>query len=372
MSGTSADGITAVLAQISGTGEKSTVELIGYMTYPYDSALRERVFNLFKPSQGTVEDVCEMNYVLGGAFGEAANRLIDDLGVSREGVDLVGSHVQTIWHQPLARAVSGYRADSTLQIGEPTVISEVTGLPVVADFRKADMAAGGEGAPLTPYLDYELHRDAEENRVLQNIGGIANLTYLPSNASLDNVVAFDTGPGNMIIDALVKKHTDQSHDVDGGIARKGKPNSTLLTDMLAHPYYALEPPKTTGREVFGEQYSEHVNKRAADLGLAFEGLIATVTRLTAETIINAYRTLPKIDAVYVSGGGARNPAIMDAIRDGLDIPVYDYSVLGVPEEAKEALLMALLANEHIMGTPCNVPAATGAEKKVVLGYSTWI
>jgi anhydro-N-acetylmuramic acid kinase len=372
ISGTSADGITAVLARISGTGEKSEVKLMGYKTYPYGFTLKERVFNLFKPGQGTVEDVCEMNYALGAAFGKAANQLIDDLDVPYEEVDLIGSHGQTIWHQPKATPISGYSANSTLQISEPAVISKVTGLPVVADFRKADMAAGGEGAPLTPYLDYVLHSDVKENRVLQNIGGVANLTYLPANASLDDIVAFDTGPGNMIIDAVVKKHTDLSHDVDGGLAQRGKANHDLLAELLAHPYYGLKPPKTTGREVFGEQYAEEITARAEELGLTFEDLVATVTRLTAKTIIDAYKTLPQIDAVYVSGGGARNPAIMDAIRDGLDSPVLDYSALGIPEEAKEALLMALLANEHVMGTPSNVPSATGAKKRVVLGYCTWI
>ena len=218
MSGTSADGITAALADISGTGDSAKVNLIGYKTYPYTDYMRERVFHLFKPNQGTVQDVCEMNSVIGEAFAGAANSLINDLGLTSEDVDLVGSHGQTIWHQPIAENVSGYNSRSTLQIGEPAVISQKTRLPVVADFRKADMAVGGEGAPLTPYLDYVIHRDPEENRVLQNIGGIANLTYLPAGASVDDVIAFDTGPGNMIIDALVKQYTGVSHDVDGSIA----------------------------------------------------------------------------------------------------------------------------------------------------------
>ena len=188
MSGTSADGITAALAEISGTGELAQVKLIGYKTYPYADDVRERVFHLFKPGHGTVQDVCEMNSVIGEAFAEAANNLINDLGFTHEDVDLVGSHGQTIWHQPKSKSVSGYTSRSTLQIGEPAVISDKTGLPVVSDFRKADMAVGGEGAPLTPYLDYVLHRDPDENRVLQNIGGIANLTYLPSGASVDDVV----------------------------------------------------------------------------------------------------------------------------------------------------------------------------------------
>jgi len=373
MSGTSADGITAVLANISGTGESAQIKLIGYKTYPYVDDVRERVFNLFKPGHGNVQDVCEMNSVIGEAFAEAANNLINHLGVEDD-VDLVGSHGQTIWHQPVAESVSGYGSRSTLQIGEPAVISVNTGLPVVSDFRKADMAVGGEGAPLTPYLDYVLHRDPDENRVLQNIGGIANLTYLPAETSVDDVIAFDTGPGNMIIDALVKKNTGASHDVDGSIAFRGEVNQILLDKLLDHPYYTLKPPKTTGREVFGEHYSEKIAEKAKELNLSLEDLIATVTRLTVETIIQAYEThLPEeFDAVYVSGGGSKNPAIIEGLRDRYNTPVHDYSTLGIPSEAKEALLIALLANEHIMGTPSNIITATGAKRSVILGYSTLV
>ena len=374
MSGTSADGITAALAKFTGTGENVAVELIGYKTYPYDEKVRNRVFSLFKPDRSTVRDVCEMNFVMGEAFAEAADNLIADLGVQCGDVDLIGSHGQTIWHQPEAPLVSRFSANSTLQIGEPAVISEKTGFPVIADFRKADMAVGGEGAPLTPYLDYVLHRDRDENRVLQNIGGIANLTYLPASASISDVIAFDTGPGNMIIDALVKRFTGESLDVDGSLARSGEINSVLLDELMAHPYYSQRPPKTTGREVFGVGYSEEIASRARELGISLESLIATVTAHTVETIIHAYKTyLPdEIDAVYVSGGGAKNPAIVDGLRKGLNVPVYDYSSLGFPGEAKEAVLMALLANEHVMGTPCNVISATGVRRQVVLGYCTWI
>jgi len=373
MSGTSADGITAALTEIRGTGTDAKVELLGYKTYAYDEELQSRVFKLFNPDKCTVQDVCEMNFVLGAAFADAANRLIRDLGVTVEDVDLIGSHGQTIWHQPHAEPVAGYCADSTLQIGEPAVISEKTGLPVVSDFRKADMAVGGEGAPLTPYLDYVLHRNQRENRILQNIGGIANLTFLPAGSRPEDVAAFDTGPGNMIIDALAKHYTGQSHDADGRLALSGKVNYMLLDELLAHPYYSQKPPKTTGREVFGEQYAAKVAARGEELGIKPEDLIATVTMLTVQTIINAYESLSaRIDAVYLSGGGAQNPAIVQWLREGLKVPVIDYSVLGVPSEAKEAVLMALLANEHVLGTPSNIVSATGARKRVVLGYCTWV
>ena len=359
ISGTSADGITAAYTEITGTGETTEIDLIGYATYPFTEATRERVFKLFKPGLAKVQDVCEMNIILGEAFGDAANQLINDLSLTD--VDLIGSHGQTIWHQPNQKA--------TLQIGEPAVISAKTRLPVVADFRKADMAAGGEGAPLTPYLDYVLHRDPSERRVLQNIGGIANLTYL----GVGDVVAFDTGPGNMIIDAVVKRHYGDTHDVDGAIARKGNVNHELLDELLEHPFYKEKPPKTTGREVFGEHYAEQIAKRAKELGLTNEDFVATVTQLTVQTIIEAYENyLPSFDAVYVSGGGARNPVIVEGLSEGLDVPVLDYSELGFSSEAKESVLMALLANEYVMGTPSNLPSVTGADKKVVLGYATWV
>ena len=372
MSGTSVDGITVALTDITGTGEGVKIDLLGYWTYPYNVEVRKRVFDLFNPGAGTVQDVCEMNYVVGEAFGEAANHLMDDLGVSRDKVDIIGSHGQTIWHQPDATAVSGYSAKSTLQIGEPAVISEKTGLPVVSDFRKADIAVGGEGAPLTPYLDYVLHRDPVENRVLQNIGGISNLTYLPADALHRDVIAFDTGPGNMIIDALMKHYTGASYDVDGVFASRGVADTRLLEELLSHQYYPQRSPKTTGREVFGDAYSEKVAARADELNLCPEDVVATVTQLTVDTIINAYKQLPGlIDAVYVSGGGAKNPVIVEGLRNGLKAPVYDYSVLGVQGEAKESMLVALLANENVMGTPSNIVSATGAERRVILGYCTW-
>jgi len=221
MSGTSADGVTAALTEIAGTGATAAVRLLAHGTYPYPDEVSRRLFSLFTPGASTVKDVCEMNFVVGECFADAALRLLSEHGLGVSEVDAVGSHGQTVWHQPNAEPVAGVCAASTLQIGEPAVISSRTGLPVVADFRKADMAAGGQGAPLTPYLDYVLHRHPASSRVLQNIGGIANLTYIPASAAPGDVVAFDTGPGNMIIDAVAKHYTGGSRDVDGSLARMG-------------------------------------------------------------------------------------------------------------------------------------------------------
>jgi len=373
MSGTSADGVTAALTEITGTGAYATVRLLAHGTYPYPEGVRASLFNLFTPGASTVRDVCEMNFVVGECFAQAALRLLEDNELSPGDVDLVGSHGQTVWHQPRAEPVGGVAAASTLQIGEPAVISMRTGLPVVADFRKADMAAGGQGAPLTPYLDYVLHRHPSKSRVLQNIGGIANLTFIPASAAPEDIVAFDTGPGNMVIDAVARRYTGLSHDVDGRLARSGSIHPGLLSELLGHPYYGVPPPKTTGREMFGEHYTSEVIKRGEALGLKPADTAATVTALTAETIADAYtRHLPgDFDEVYVSGGGSRNPALMDMLRSRLGAPVHDYSELGMPGEAKEAVLVALLANEHVMGTPANLPSATGAGKRVVLGSLTW-
>ena len=374
MSGTSADGVTAALTEIAGTGADATIRLLAHGTYPYPEGVRACLFSLFTPGASTVRDVCEMNFVVGGCFASAALRLLQEHGLSPGDADLVGSHGQTVWHQPRAEPVAGVAAASTLQIGEPAVISKDTGLPVVADFRKADIAAGGQGAPLTPYLDYTLQRSPTKSRVLQNIGGIANLTFIPASAAHKDVIAFDTGPGNMIMDAVAHHYTGLSHDVDGRLARSGSVHPGLLSMLLKHPYYGWAPPKTTGREEFGEQYAAEVIAHGELLGLKPGDIAATVTALTAETIAAAYgRHLPgAVDEVYVSGGGSRNPALMDMLRDRLSAPVHDYSELGFPEEAKEAVLVALLANEHVMGTPGNLPSATGARERVVLGSLTWV
>ncbi len=374
MSGTSADGVTAALTEITGTRATATVRLLAHGTYPYPGEVSRRLFNLFTPGASTVKDVCEMNFVVGECFADAALRLLDEHGLGVSKVDAVGSHGQTVWHQPKAEPVVGVCAASTLQIGEPAVISSRTGLPVVADFRKADVAAGGQGAPLTPYMDYVLHRHPARSRVLQNIGGIANFTYIPASAAPEDVLAFDTGPGNMIIDAVAKHYTGGSHDVDGSLARRGVVHRRLLSELLSHPYYSLGPPKTTGREVFGEHYAAEVVRRGESLGLSPGDLAATVTALTVETIAGSYELLlpGSVDEVYVSGGGARNPAIMEGLRARLSVPVRDYSELGFPGEAKESVLVALLANEHLMGTPCNLPSATGARERVVLGSLTWV
>lgn len=370
MSGTSADGVSAVAVDITGTGTETTLEILGFETYDYPPTLREDVFRLFTPESSTVDTISHMNFVLGEFFAEAALRLMVKFDLDPGEIDAIGSHGQTVHHLPRLRDSYGFKVRSTLQIGEPAVIAEKTMVPVVADFRKADIAAGGEGAPLTPYIDYILHRSPDRGRVLQNIGGIANLTYLPAGASLGDVVAFDTGPGNMVIDAVARRLASEPFDRDGRIAAKGKVDQGLLDDLLGHPYFARSPPKTTGREEFGESYATDFLRRCEERGL--EDAAATATALTVESIARAYEgLLPEggsIDEVYLSGGGAGNLFLVESLRERLDpIPVGLSDDLGLPGDAKEAVLMAVLANEHLAGNPGNVPGATGARRPVVLG-----
>ena len=374
ISGTSADGVSAVATEVTGSGLDTDIEILGFRIYPYPSELREAVFELFSPETSTVDKICEMNFILGEFFAESATKLVEESGLALEEIDLIGSHGQTIHHLPELREAFGYCSRSTLQIGEPAIIAHRTGVPTVADFRKADVAAGGEGAPLTPYLDFILHRHPNRSRVLQNIGGIANLTFLPAGASVDEVVAFDTGPGNMVIDAVVKRLSQGSaaFDEDGEIASRGEADWDLLKTLLAHPYFHRNPPKTTGREEFGEAYASRFIEEGERKGLGFEDLVATATALTVESIARAYGDLLPpgriIDEVYVSGGGAKNRFLMESLASRLgQTPVRENDLLGVPGEAKEAVLMAVLANEFAMSSPANLPRATGAKRAVVLG-----
>ena len=372
ISGTSADGVSAVAVDITGSGTETSLEVLGFETYDYPPELREEVFRLFTPESSTVDTISHMNFVLGEFFAEAALRLMVEHDLDPGEVDAIGSHGQTVHHLPGLRDSYGFRVRSTLQIGEPAVIAERTMIPVVADFRKADIAAGGEGAPLTPFLDYILHRSPDRGRVLQNIGGIANLTYLPAGADLGDVVAFDTGPGNMVIDSVAMRLTSEPFDRDGRIAARGDIDRGLLEELLGHPYFARNPPKTTGREEFGESYAAEFLSICGERGLGLEDAAATATALTVESIARAYEELlpegGSIDEVYLSGGGARNLFLAESLRERLDpIPVGLSDDLGLSGDAKEAVLMAVLANEHLAGNPGNVPGATGARRPVVLG-----
>ncbi len=371
------DGITAALAEICDRGplgEDVHVQLIAYETAPFSKELRQRLMALAE--SGTVSELCSMNFYLGELFAEAALRVIERAGKRPSDVKLIGSHGQTVCHLPRGlEALGEFSRPSTLQIGEIDVIAERTGITTVGDFRPKDMAAGGEGAPLIPYLDWQLFRSDERHRVLLNLGGIANLTYLPAGASLDDVQAFDVGPGNMLIDGAVRALTQQEllYDPEGQLAAQGRVSEELLQILLQHPFIRQVPPKTTGREDFGERFLARVLAEAHELGLSMYDTLATVTAFTAEAVaINCQTFLGSIDELIVSGGGARNLTLLRLLDERLpNVSITTTDAYGIPVEAKEALGFALLAYQAFHQRSNNVPRATGAKRPVIMGKISW-
>ncbi|MFC1715528.1 anhydro-N-acetylmuramic acid kinase [Candidatus Poribacteria bacterium] len=368
MSGTSADGVDAALVEIEGCGLDTNFRLIEFITYPFPEDIQERVLQMFQPASCSVEDVCEMNFVLGNVFAQAALAVIKAAGLEAFEVDLIGSHGQTVCHLPDGPV------RSTLQIGEPAVIAYQTGIVTVGDFRVADVAAGGQGAPLIPYVDFLLLRDDKRSRAVQNIGGISNVTVLPAGGSREDVLAFDTGPGNMMIDETVRLITDgqRSYDRNGEMASKGEPDRRLLQKLLSHPFVNRQPPKTTGREEFGAHFVRGVLDEARRMEISDADLLATVTAYTAECIYRNYELfiLPEhnILEILISGGGLRNLTLMKLLREKFHpVSVRSVEDFGLASDAKEAIAFAILANETIHGNSGNVPGATGADHSVVLG-----
>ena len=361
MSGTSVDAVTATAVQLGGAVPDVHVELLESHQHPIPPDTAEQVR---RPAELSAADVARLNVRIGELFAQAALALIDDLGLSAGDVDAIASHGQTIAHLP--------EEGATLQIGEPSVIAERTGMLTVAEFRYRDMAAGGQGAPLVPLADYALFRNESGSRAVQNIGGIANVTWLPAGCDLGDVLAFDTGPGNMVIDEVVRLGTggEQEMDEDGALAARGKVDDQQLARLLSQPYFALKPPKTAGREQFGCEYAAQTYRELAEAGLSLEDCLATVTALTAASIAESYRThLPGLpDEAIVGGGGAHNSALLAMLRRRLpEATVVTHDDLGIPNVAKEPLAFAILANETLLGRPGNVPSATGAARAVPLG-----
>ncbi len=374
MSGTSVDGIDAALVEITGSGVETQVKLLAFANYPIVQEIRQEIFAMFRPETSSSESICHMNFVTGELFAAAVNQLVQEAGFSNSDIDLIGSHGQTIYHIPTPRQTGPITTAATLQIGEPAVIAERTRITTITNFRTRDMAVGGQGAPLVPYVDFVLFRHPDLNRAIQNIGGIGNVTYLPANATLDQVLAFDTGPGNMIIDEIVKQMTGSkdTYDCDGRLAAAGKVSEPLLSELMQHPYISMHPPKSTGRELFGEQFTKELIGKAEGMGITGPDLIATATAFTAESIALHYRRyLGTVQEVVVGGGGSYNPTLMAMLRERLPaVTLLTHEDLGINSDAKEAIAFAILANETICGLPSNVPSATGARKPVVLGSIT--
>jgi anhydro-N-acetylmuramic acid kinase len=348
------------------------VRLVAFDTFPYPPALRRQVFALFDPKVARLDDLCHLNFVLGEVFAEAVLRCAKKHRISLGSIDLIGSHGQTVYHIPAGRRFGRRTVRSTLQIGEPSVIAERTGLTTVADFRPRDIAAGGQGAPLVPFADFVLFRDGRKARAIQNIGGIANVTYLPAACRAEDVLAFDTGPGNMVIDRTAHHATRgrAAYDKDGRLAARGRVNERLLADLMRHPYLSRRPPKSTGRETFGAAFSDRLWTRARRRGVSPLDILATATAFTARTIAEAYRRfLPAMpDEVILCGGGARNPTLVALLRRELaPARVAPMEEFGLSARAKEAVSFAILAYATVNGIPSNIPSATGARRPVVLG-----
>jgi anhydro-N-acetylmuramic acid kinase len=372
MSGTSMDGIDAALVRISGPATQPRVRLLAFKTYAYPTPVRRSILRIAAGEAATAGEISQLNFLLGELFGEATLRVCHMAGISPARLIAVGSHGQTIYHQGSPTSEAGRRVASTLQVAEPAVIAERTGAPVVADFRPADMAAGGQGAPLVPLVDYLLLRDAHRGTVALNIGGIANLTVIPAKARPEEVFGFDTGPGNMIIDGLVRHFTQgrKTYDAGGRWAAKGRVIEPLLDEMLRLPFFDRRPPKSAGREQFGQWFIEYYFLKRR--GARPEDLLRTATELTARSITDALDRFVlgkvSIQRLIVSGGGAHNRLLVSRLTQllpGVRVQLSD--ACGLPVDAKEAIAFAVLADRTLHGLPGNLPTVTGARRAVVLG-----
>jgi anhydro-N-acetylmuramic acid kinase len=377
MSGTSADGIDVAIVHITRGRSKPAMALLAHKGYSFPAALRRAVLSAMNAAATSTAELARLNWRLGIAYAEAVEATAARHKVK---LDLIGCHGQTLYHQARAAAYAGRRFACTWQIGEAAVIAQRLRVPVASNFRPADMVAGGQGAPLVPLLDYVLFADAKRGRVLQNIGGIANLTAIPASERSSAVMAFDTGPGNMVIDALAQRLFNRPYDRNGATAARGVVLEPVLREMLRNTYFSEKPPRTAGREQFGREYAEkfltaceRVTHEAADA-------LATATALTAETIAQSYKrfVLPGMKGravdYIVSGGGARNATLMAMLAtrlEPLDCELATSEGFGMPAEAKEAAAFALLAWQTWHRLPGNLPSATGARRNVVLGQVTY-
>ena len=372
MSGTSADGVDAVLVKISGSGTDTSVQQLAFVSPPYTAEVRERILRVAAGDFGGSKELCQMNVLLGELFADACLMLCKEAGVDPKDIDLIGTHGQTVYHIPVEESYLGTPLTGTLQIGEPSILCERIGAVTVSDFRVRDMAAGGLGAPLVPYTEFILYSNPHKNVGLQNIGGIGNITVLPAGGKLDDLTAFDTGPGNMLMDSVVSIITDGKlrYDEGGQLAAKGKVSDALLSQLMEDPYLTVKPPKTTGREYYGKDYVKSIMEKGQALSLAPEDILATTTMFTASSIayaVNHYCS-PKPEQLIVGGGGSLNPTLMKMIAQCLpEVDVMTNEDLGLDSSAKEAIAFALLANETVSSLCNNAPAATGARHPVIMG-----
>ncbi|MDO9548008.1 MAG: anhydro-N-acetylmuramic acid kinase [Candidatus Marinimicrobia bacterium] len=366
MSGTSMDGLDVCLTDISRNKNEIEVHIVKYSEYKYDAEFKKLLSRIPK---GTTETVCRMNFIIANTYVELIRRFFDEHGISVDDIDLIGSHGQTVWHD---------HRHSTLQIGEAAVLAEAFKIPVVSDFRVRDVAAGGSGAPLAPFVDYLLFKKIHKNLMILNIGGIANFTFIPASAkTTDDIYALDTGPGNSLIDISAELFSGgtQTFDQDGKIAQSGTIRQDILNYLMERPYIGAKMPKSTGREIFGRNVIEDIISKFKLNSTDYGDLTATVTRFTVEAIFYNYQQFFannfSIDEIIVSGGGADNPVIINHLETLFaDVPIKRSDDYGITGDAKEALAFAVLAAATIWEIPGNVPNVTGARRPVVLGKIT--
>lgn len=364
MSGTSMDGIDAALVELDGSFTDTTLRFLAGRSDPFSSDMITKLKQCIHPTTSTAALMCSVHFELALAYADTVRRMLDDVDLNKDDLAFIACHGQTIYH---INQVRDGLIPSSLQLGDGSVLAQVLGIPVVSNFRNADIAHGGTGAPLVPYADFVLFHSDTKTRVLHNIGGISNITILPGGGTLDDVVAFDTGPGNMMIDDAMRILYGRDYDRDGSVAASGVVRDKLLDYILHHPFFPLEPPKSTGREQFGIQYTEEVIERFDHL--AKEDIIATLTEAAVRSMADALkRHAPSVDELILSGGGAANTYLvsrLQALLPGLTITTSDDH--GIPSIYKEAIAFAILGNETIQHKPSNVPGATGATHPVVLG-----
>jgi anhydro-N-acetylmuramic acid kinase len=377
MSGTSADGVDVAAVRIEGSATRPRLTLLAHEHIAFPAALRRAVLAAMNASSTSTAELARLNWRLGLAYAEAVKKTAESRSLH---LDLVGCHGQTLYHQASAAQYAGRKFACTWQAGEAQAIAAELRVPVVSNFRPADMLAGGQGAPLVPLLDYVLFADRKRGRVLQNIGGIANLTAIPAGGLPGAMLAFDTGPGNMVIDWLAQKLFGKPFDRNGALAARGTVIESVLKDALRHPYFKLRPPKTAGREQFGRAYAAEFLKKCRAQSKKPNDALATATALTAETIARSYtrEVEPRMKGgavdFIVSGGGARNQTLMKMLAARLEpqgCVLHDSDAFGLPAEAKEAAAFALLAWCTWHRLPSNVPSATGAKHGAILGQVTY-
>ena len=381
MSGTSADGVDVALCRISdGANGIPRIKLIGSSSFPYSKPLRTAVLAAMDTKATSAAEISRLHWRLGEVYADAVEAAAAEFSVK---IDLVGCHGQTIYHQGSPSKYLGKSVRCTWQIGEASVIAERLRAPVVSDFRPADLAAGGQGAPLVPILDYVMFRSPKLNRVLQNLGGIANMTAIPAGASSEELIAFDTGPANIVIDGCMERLFGRSFDRNGATARRGTVHDAILKKIKEFNYFSVPPPKSCGREEFGGAFVERFIALCRKARANDADIVATATALTSDSILDAYRRFvgphlrehaPRAFTEYVvAGGGAKNTTLMDMLRSGfkpLGVKVRLMEELGVPAQAKEGIAFALIAWLTWNNRPGNVPSTTGAERPIVLGKVT--